>query len=148
MTPSTGRATPESAATIPPKWIWRGLLPGAPNPAAHVRHRKPAPPPRSPNRGTSLSHHHTKSRLTATVLAPWHHATMASRRSRATPGVKATQALPPWRGPPKQPVTSATAVQLPSRGGAGDQEQHSCDNPPKKISYYHLNQSTLAIKRQ
>jgi hypothetical protein len=23
-----------------------------------------------------------------------------------------------------------------------------CDNPPRKISYYRLNQSTLAIKRQ
>jgi hypothetical protein len=23
---------------------------------------------------------------------------------------------------------------------------HSCDNPPKKILYYHLNQSTLVIK--
>jgi hypothetical protein len=27
-------------------------------------------------------------------------------------------------------------------------QEYICDNPPRKIPYYHLNQSTLAIKRQ
>jgi hypothetical protein len=29
----------------------------------------------------------------------------------------------------------------------GKGSERVCDNPPRKISYYHLNQSTLVIKR-
>jgi hypothetical protein len=36
------------------------------------------------------------------------------------------------------------------RPGAGDAEEAGvcgCDNPPRRIPYYHLNQSTLVIKQ-
>jgi hypothetical protein len=52
-------------------------------------------------------------------------------------------------GTPVWPVTSTGVTGLARDGSDGRWSMgvDDCDNPPKKIPYYHLNQSALVIKQ-
>jgi hypothetical protein len=71
------------------------------------------------------------------VLAPWARTVCHGPRTSRS------------RGRSCEAETSHARWRLVERGGDFSCEvQTSCDNPPKKIPYYRLNQSTLVIQQQ